>query len=139
LLYRSATSNPKAVETDAVGRGRPFAFWPALALAGVLTVVLLAARWGADVLGSGGALLAAGAAGFADVHAAVLAVATLAAGGSVSTQTALVASGLAFAANTISKCVLAFAAGGRAFGTRFTAFLVAPAGAVAAGLVIALR
>lgn len=109
LLYRRETAAaPPAEETPqpaeaAVGQGRPFALWPALALAAILTVVVLAARWGADVLGANGALLAATFAGLADVQAAVLAVATLAAGGTLSVHTALVASGLVLATNTASR------------------------------------
>jgi uncharacterized membrane protein (DUF4010 family) len=141
VLYRRSTATPPSTGDTSekpVGPARPFAFWPAVGLAAVLTGVLLVARWGADVLGSGGALVAASVAGFADVHAAVLAVATLAHAGSLSTHTALAAAGLALAANTVSKCVLAFAVGGRSFGTRFTALLAAPAVAVAAALLMAL-
>ena len=96
-------------------------------------------RWGADVLGSNGALLAATFAGLADVHAVVIAVATLAAGRTLSVHTALVASGLALATNTASKCFVGFAAGGRAFGFPFTSVLAAPAAAVAIALLVALR
>ena len=142
LLYRQAT-RPEEAEGGAadrsIGRSRPFAFWPALALAAVLTVVLLGARWGTDLLGSGGAVLASALAGFADVHAAVLAIATLAAGGAVTTRTAIAAGGLALATNTVSKCVLAFTAGGRAFGMRFTGLVAVPTAVVAIAILIALR
>ncbi len=70
--------------------------------------------------------LAAGIAGFADVHAAVLSVATLAGTGSFSMHTTLLAGGLALLTNTTSKVIVAFAVGGRAFGTRFTLLLAVP-------------
>jgi uncharacterized membrane protein (DUF4010 family) len=116
---------------------RPFALWPALLLAALLTAVTLAARWAADVAGPSGTIAAAALAGFADAHAPTLAVATLAAGGSVSLHTAVTASGLALATNTVSKCALAAAAGGKAFGASFLALVVLPVGAVAAGLTAA--
>jgi len=142
LLYRRATRPEATQRADAdrsIGRRRPFAFWPALGLAAVLTVVVLGARWGADVLGSGGAVLASALAGFADVHAAVLAVATLAAGGTVTTRTALAAGGVALATKTVSKCVLAFTAGGGAFGMRFTGLVALPTAVVTIAILVALR
>jgi uncharacterized membrane protein (DUF4010 family) len=83
--------------------------------------VLFGVRWGADVLGSGGVVLASALAGFADVHAAVLAVATLAAGGTVTTQRRLRRAGSR--RQPTPKCVLAITAVERAFGMRFTASL----------------
>ena len=105
----------------------------------MLSVVLFGVRWGADVLGSGGVVLASALAGFADVHAAVLAVATLAAGGTVTTRTAVAAGGIALATNTASKCILAFTAGGPPFGLRFAGLLTAPAAVVTVAMLVAVR
>ena len=110
----------------ASGTPRPFALRPAVVLAAALTTVLLVTRWGSSVAGTSGVLGAAGIAGFADVHASVLSVATLAGAGSLSMHTTLLAAGLALLTNTTSKVILAFAVGGRAFGTRFTLLLAAP-------------
>jgi uncharacterized membrane protein (DUF4010 family) len=131
---------PDPPENGTVGQiqRRPFAMWPALTLAIVLTVVLLVARWAADLLGSAGTMVAAGTAGLADVHAAVLAVATLAKGASLSTTTALTATVLAYAANTASKCVVAFVSGGRRYGATLTAALAGPV-VVVAGTVLLLQ
>ena len=118
---------------------RPFALKPALALAGVLTLVLLVARWGSEVAGSSGTLAAAGLAGFADVHAAVLTVATLASTSGLAMHTTLVAAGLALLTNTLTKVALAFGVGGRAFGTRFAALLAAPTVVTATVLVLTIN
>jgi uncharacterized membrane protein (DUF4010 family) len=139
VLRRQATADQAEVTREqSTSTTRPFAFWPALVLAAMLTLVLLVARWGTDLLGSGGALITGAVAGFADAHATVLGMATLALGGSISTHSALAATGLALATNTASKCALAFAAGGREFGVPFVALLVGPAMAVAVATAAAL-
>ena len=106
---------------------RPFALRPALLLAAVLTIALLVGRWGADVLGPRGAVLAAFAAGLADAHAGSLAAASLAAKGDITVDTALVSIAAALGSNLLVKIVLAFTAGGRRFGIGFLAAMAAPA------------
>lgn len=98
---------------------RPFALRPALVLAAILTAALLVGRWAADVLGSQGAVLAAGAAGLADAHAGALAPASLHESGALTLSTALVAVGAAVVSNTVTKLVVAVGAGGRTFAVRF--------------------
>jgi len=117
---------------------RPFALRPALALAGALTIVLLVTRWGSSIAGTRGVLGAAGIAGFADVHAAVLSVATLAGSGGFPMRTTLLAAGLALVTNTTTKVILAFAVGGRHFGTRFTLLLAAPVAVTSTVLLLTL-
>jgi uncharacterized membrane protein (DUF4010 family) len=63
-------------------------------------------------------------------------MAALAAVGQLSDATAVAAMGAALGVNTITKVVLAFAAGGVRFGRRFTLRLVLPAAAVAGALVL---
>ncbi len=116
--------------------GRPFALRPALILAAVLIAALAVGRWGADVLGSRGAVLAAAAAGLADAHAGSLAAATLAAQGDITVNTALLAIAAALGSNLVVKIVLAFTAGGRRFGIRFLAGMTLPTAAFAAVLAI---
>lgn len=105
---------------------RPFALRPALILAAVLTFALLVGRWGADVLGPRGAVLAAGAAGLADAHAGAVAATSLAAKGDITVDTALMAIAAALGANLVVKSVLAFTAGGRRFGLGFLAGMALP-------------
>ncbi|KRE33677.1 hypothetical protein ASG82_21615 [Mycobacterium sp. Soil538] len=113
---------------------RPFALRPALILAAVLTFALLLGRWGGDVLGPQGTILAAFAAGLADAHAGAVAAASLAARGDVTADTALVAIAAALGSNLLVKTILAFVAGGRRFGLRFIAGMATPA--VVFGLVL---
>ena len=96
-------------------------------LAAVLTVALLVGRWGADLLGPSGAVLAAGVAGLADAHAGAIAAAGLAASGAIDTGTALVAIAAALGSNLLVKTVLAVTAGGRRFGLGFAAGMAVPA------------
>ena len=97
------------------------------------------ARWGADVAGSAGTVLATGLAGFADSHAAVLAAASLYDDGEVVRRTALLASAAALGSNTVLKVVLAVVAGGWRFGLQFAALLAGPVAVVAGGIVLVLR
>jgi uncharacterized membrane protein (DUF4010 family) len=107
-------------------RRRPFALRPALVLAAVLTLVLLAVRWGGEVAGSEGSTAVTALAGLADVHAAVLATASVFADGDVALRTAMVGCAAALLANTAAKCAFAFVAGGLRFGSRFSALLIVP-------------
>lgn len=130
-VYRSATrahqDNAATAEAEAEPASRPFALRPAIVLAAVLTLALLVGRWGADVLGPNGAVLAAFAAGLADAHAGSVAAASLAAKGAITVGTALIAVGAALGSNLVVKVVLAFAAGGRRFGVGFLAGMAIPA------------
>ncbi|SEA90330.1 MULTISPECIES: DUF4010 domain-containing protein [unclassified Mycobacterium] len=140
VVYRGAglaEGNPSAEQdTGAKAASRPFALRPALILAAVLTLALLVGRWGADVLGSGGTVLAAFAAGLADAHAGAVAAASLAAKGDITVDTALLAVAAALGSNLIVKTVLAFTAGGHRFGLRFLAGMTPPA--VVFGVVLSL-
>ncbi|MHA7662140.1 MgtC/SapB family protein [Mycolicibacterium sp. HS_4_1] len=141
LVYRG-TGRPAenaaapSENTEPAPASRPFALRPALILAAVLTLALLVGRWGADVLGTEGTVLAAFAAGLADAHAGAVAAASLAAKGAITVDTALVAVAAALGSNLIVKTVLAFTAGGRRFGLRFLAGMTPPA--VVFGVVLAL-
>jgi len=119
--------------------GRPFSFWPAMTLAGLLTGVVLLSRWSSELLGVAGVSTTAALAGFADAHAAVLGVATVEMAGGIDEGTAMIASGLALGTNTLTKCILAFASGGRIFGWRFLALIAVPSAVVGVLLWISLR
>jgi uncharacterized membrane protein (DUF4010 family) len=127
VVYRGASHDVADPDVPAVPAGRPFALRPALILAAVLIVALLVGRWGAEVLGPQGAVLAAFGAGLADAHAGAIAAATLAAAGDITVDTALAAIAAALGSNLLVKIVLAFAAGGRRFGLGFLAGMAAPA------------
>lgn len=130
------TRHAAAGDAESVRPERPFALRPVLLLAAILTTATLVARWAADVFGGGGAAIAAGAAGLADAHAASLAVVTLHAQGDLSLGATLLAIGVALAANTATKSVLAFSSGGRSFGARFVLGVV-PSFVAAAGWLVA--
>ncbi|WP_313674589.1 DUF4010 domain-containing protein [Mycolicibacterium sp.] len=115
---------------------RPFALRPALILAAVLVSALMLGRWGADVFGPRGAVLAAFGAGLADAHAGSVAAATLSAKGDITVGVALAAISAALASNTIVKIVLAFTSGGRRFGLLFAAAIAGPAVVFAAAMTL---
>jgi uncharacterized membrane protein (DUF4010 family) len=131
FVYRGAIRTHQNIaaqgeHVEATPASRPFALRPALVLAAVLTFALLVGRWGADVLGPKGTVLAAFAAGLADAHAGAVAAASLAAKGDITVDTALVAVAAALGSNLLVKTVLAFTAGGRRFGLRFLAGMAVP-------------
>jgi len=130
VVYRGSGRHDGQVPT-----GRPFALRPALILTAVLVSALLVGRWGADVLGPQGAVLASGAAGLADAHAGSVAAASLSAQGDITIGTALTAIAAALGSNLLVKIVLAFTAGGRRFGLGFAAGMAAPAAVFATALI----
>jgi uncharacterized membrane protein (DUF4010 family) len=139
-VYRRAGGDEREVPANpaATPASRPFALRPALILTAVLVFALLLGRWGADVLGPRGAVLAAFGAGLADAHAGSVAAATLAAKGDITVNTALVAVAAALASNLLVKIGLAFSAGGRRFGLGFVAGMTAPTLVFAAALTAAI-
>ena len=93
---------------------------PALVLAVILTAALFVARWGVQVLGARGAVIAVGAAGLADAHGGSLSAATLFVKGALDLNVTLVAIGAAITTNTLVKCAVAYVAGGARFARRFS-------------------
>lgn len=142
LVYRGASivpdQDPAEPDEPQPIPGRPFALRPALILAAVLTGALLVGRWGAEVLGPRGAVLAAFAAGLADAHAGSVAAASLAAKGDIAVDTALISVAAALGSNLIVKTVLAFTAGGRRFGIGFLAAMAVPSLVFGAALTAAV-
>ena len=140
-VYRGAVRDNHGVDAEAVAAppSRPFALRPALILTAVLVFALLLGRWGADVLGPRGAVLAAFGAGLADAHAGSVAAASLAAKGDITVTTALVAVAAALGSNLLVKVALAFSAGGRRFGLGFVAGMAVPTLVFALALTAAVR
>lgn len=132
VVYRRSSADqlsaaaPVGPQDSLVNTGRPFALRPALILTAVLVFALLLGRWGADVLGPQGTVLAAFGAGLADAHAGSVAAASLAAKGDITVGTALAAISAALGSNLLVKILLAFTSGGRRFGLGFLAG-IAPA------------
>ena len=95
--------------------GRPFN--PRLALLFAVTMggLMLVTAWLTDRYGAGGAGLATALAGFADAHSAAAAVAALQAGDRITAEQAVLPILAGFSTNALSKLVVAFTAGDRAF------------------------
>jgi uncharacterized membrane protein (DUF4010 family) len=111
-------------------RGHAFSISAALVFAVLLSAVtaavsLVTARYGRPAADLGAAI-----AGVVDVHAAAASVFSLAAGGAISSADVLFPLLLAFTANTVSKLVAAWAAGGTPYAIRVAAGLLALVAAV---------
>jgi uncharacterized membrane protein (DUF4010 family) len=87
-------------------------------LCGVLLLTTLAQR----ALGDSGILLAAVAAGLADVDAITLAASRQAVDGALGADTAALAITIAVASNTVVKGIIAYVFGGRSFGRGVVTF-----------------
>lgn len=134
---RPAMSAEDSTAAEAAGESpRAFALLPALGVAALLTAVRVVARWGSDVFGSSGAVVAGTIAGLADAHGAILAMVSLVDDGSLSSRSAIIGSAGALAANTLTKVVLAATIGGRSFTFRLVALLAVPYALLLAGLVL---
>lgn len=122
--------------TAAPTPGRPFALAPALALAVVISLVLLLATWMDHRFGASGATAATVVGSLADAHAAGVAVATLVHDGHLPADTAVTAIAAGLGANTVAKLLAAVTAGGRRYAVDVLLGHVAPALALAAVLVL---
>lgn len=119
-------------------RERVVTLAPALVLAVILTGALFVARWGAQAFGARGAVLAVAAAGLADAHGGSLTAATLFTKSALSLDATLVAIGAALTTNTLVKCGVAFAVGGRRFGRRFSVGVLGSHALFLAGLAVVM-
>jgi len=117
---------------------RPLRPREALVLAAVLTGVTLAVSAAQQALGDLGALGGAALAGLADAHAALPSLAGLARDGRIDTPTLTLGLLLALGANGLTRSVVAFTAGGAAYG-RWVSAALAVQLAAAWGLVWVLR
>lgn len=113
--------------TGGVGRtaGKPFSLAAAIVFAAIVSSVLVASALLNDVAGEGGVFVSAAVGGFADAHAAGGSVATLSGRGDINLPAAELAVLLALTANTVTKLVAAFGAGGRGFGLAVSGGLLA--------------
>lgn len=113
--------------------GRAFDLKTAVLFAASVTAVLFVSAVLGDWLGNRGVLLSAAVAGFADTHAAAIAVAGLAAGGRIEPADAVVPILAAFTTNSVTKMVLAAASGGRRFALEVWPGVIATAALAWAG------
>jgi len=95
--------------------GRAFSLGTALALAATLAVILVASAALQAWLGETGIVLAAGVAGFADAHSAAVSAAQLTSAQRINAEQAVLPVLAALTTNTVTKIVLAFTGGSRAF------------------------
>jgi uncharacterized membrane protein (DUF4010 family) len=136
LVYALRARTADGGEPAAIA-GRPFDFRHALLFAAIIaTALLLSAalhRW----IGDGGVVVAAAAAGLADVHAAAASIGQLGARSALPQAQAALALGAAFVTNSTVKCIAAFGTGGAAFGRPVLAGLLLINLAFLAGLAFA--
>jgi uncharacterized membrane protein (DUF4010 family) len=95
--------------------GRAFELRFALIFAAAVTAVTLVAAFLSHRFGSSGGLAGIALAGFADAHSTAASAASLAVTGALPMPTAALAVLLAFATNSVTKAVMAWVTGGRAF------------------------
>lgn len=104
--------------------GNPFSLTAALLFAGTLAVVLLASAALREWFGQSGALAAAALAGLVDTHAAAISIAAMAAAGKMTAAAAVAPVLAGLTTNTVTKVVVAWTTGGRAFALRVVPGLI---------------
>lgn len=102
-------------DAPATAASRPFDLRHALLFAALVATALLLSAALHAWIGDRGALLAASAAGLADVHAATVSLGQLAATATLPLPQAALGVALAFVANSLVKCIAALVAGGSTF------------------------
>ncbi len=117
--------------------GRAFSPLAALLLAAVLSGVLLLSAALQDAFGEPGLVIGAAVAGFADTHSPAVAVATVAASGKIDPTATVLPILAAMSTNTLSKAVVAWMSGGRAYALRLIPGLLVVIAAVWAGALFA--
>lgn len=95
-----------------------FSVKSAFILAGMIGMVLIISAALKDQFGQVGLVIALGVAGFADVHAPTIAVASQAAARKLALENAAIPILVAFSTNTIAKALVAIASGCKAFSTQ---------------------
>lgn len=134
VLWRTRHADDgRAIEAGAAA----FSLKGALILGATIAAVQLVAAALRAWLGDGGLLLTAAVAGLADTHAPAASFATLSAQGSIAPAQAVAPIVVALTTNTVSKAVIAAAAGGRTFARPVIAGLMVVLLATWAGLLLA--
>lgn len=115
MAARSARSQPVGAEMPI---GRALEPRQALGFVGLLALIMWVSAVAQQWLGPVAVRLTLALSGFADVHAAAASAAQLAAAGRIPEQTAVTGIALALAANSMTKLVVAWSNGGRAYTLR---------------------
>jgi uncharacterized membrane protein (DUF4010 family) len=118
---------------EAPSDGEAFSLKTALIFGLTLSLILLVSAALSHWFGEGGAVIAAAVAGLVDTHAAAISIATLAASGELTPAEAVAPVLAAFSTNTLSKALVARAAGSRPFRWRVILGLAIVLGAAWAG------
>jgi uncharacterized membrane protein (DUF4010 family) len=120
----------QAADGASIG-GRAFEPKHALVFVAIVATVMIVSAAMLAWLGNAGLDVSLALSGLADVHAAAASAAQLVAVDRITPQAAVPAIALAFAANSTTKLVMAFATGGRAYGFRLLPGIVAMVAAFA--------
>lgn len=102
-------------ETEINKPTKTFSVKTALILAAVIAVALVTSAALKAWFGQAGLVVASGVAGVADVHAAAISVASLAAASKLGPESAVIPILVAFSVNAVSKAVMAVISGGKDF------------------------
>jgi uncharacterized membrane protein (DUF4010 family) len=118
FAFALRAGTPETTSAADVEPGRAFSVWTALALAAMMTVMLVLAAALRQWLGDAGVAAGAVVAGFVDAHSAAISVASLPASAKITPQEAVLPILAAITSNAAAKLVMAFGAGSR--GSRFS-------------------
>jgi uncharacterized membrane protein (DUF4010 family) len=118
---------------------RPLRLREAMGVAALLLSVSVLVNWLRTLFGVQGLFAGTAVAALVDAHAPIAAAFGLHARGSLEVDTVLMALLVAVGVNSISRSVVAFASGGRAYGLRVVAALLVSAGAALGALLLASR
>lgn len=132
LAQQDGAATDAAANAALRGTRGPLHLPEALLVALLLAVVATAAAWAQQRFGQSGLLASAALAALADAHSAVAALGAMQASGQIDALTVRHGALLAVAANSLTRIVTAFAAGGAGFGTRISLSLAASTGAAVA-------
>jgi uncharacterized membrane protein (DUF4010 family) len=133
VLFTLAALRKPVVECEKVGEA--LSLKTALLFATTLAVVLLVSAALKHWFGEAGAIVAAGVAGFVDTHAAAISIASLVTSGQLRPEAAVVPILVGITTNSLTKMIVAFSAGGRAFALRVIPGVLLVAAAAWAGAI----
>jgi uncharacterized membrane protein (DUF4010 family) len=133
-VFMSRSLHEKAVDSNQ--HGRAFSLPSAVGFAVTVSVILVASAAVRQWFGSGGLLVAAALAGFADTHAVAISTASLVLAEKISVADAVPVVLIGFTTNTISKAIIAATAGGRRFALAVIPGLILVLGAAWLGTVV---
>jgi len=132
LSARTPTANEPAA-------GRAFDLRLAFLFAMTITVIMFLCAFLNQKYGNRGLLVGAALSGFADTHATAISIASLVSAGRITPESAVLPILLGLTTNTLTKVVVAFAAGGHRFALRILPGLIAVIMAAFLGMWLATK